>query len=151
MTTTIERNLAKELGIDLDAVMIWAEQAQDAYDDDNNLTEAGIAAVREQTASERSTLTITVDMEADLTEAGALPDYDDYDGDYDACDAARAKIVEPMKAAWITAAIRIGMERGYHVDAIATKDQSIEWTSTPDEDSLDTIERQIWQAAHDAI
>lgn len=154
-TTPTAQDLARDLGVDTETVRVYAEQAEqatgDALTDDGDLTPAGVEAVREQVAQTRPTLTVTVDMEHDLAEAGQLPYVDDYDGDYDALLADRTELVEPMAAAWVAAAERIGLEWGYHVDAVATRDASVTWTHTEDADSLDTVERQIWQAAHDAI
>lgn len=154
--TTAPQDLAQQLGISIDNVIAWADQADaitgDALTDRGDLTPEGVEAVREQTATIRPTLVIACDMEHDLHMADQLPDVDDdFVGDYDAYDAAVAKIVGRLGAEWVAHAERIGKEWGWHVDAVITKDASYPKTFTEDPSGDgDSIERQIWQAAHDA-
>lgn len=88
-------------------------------------------------ASGPLTITITIDMAHDLTEAGIVAD--------------DAKIAAAEQA-WITAAEQIAAARGYEATISAAVNGSPEatWTVTDAGDGP-SIEQQIWQAAHDAI
>lgn len=104
-------------------------------------------------------ITVAIDMEADLVMAGAGPRFDRADELEAAEDAEDTAAVEEIEAAhraevarltalWTDAAIRIGAERGFAVEVTADLGRR---TSTPAGDDGDTVEREIWQAAHDAI
>ena len=120
-------------------------------------------------------ITVATDMRADLAYACIGPRYtEEYGraelipyaetviaeevvaafGMTDRLDALQVALSDAAGSAWVAAAIRIGTEMGYEVDAVDTRDARVLDTQTrtyADEDGGDTIEREIWQAAHDAI
>lgn len=100
-------------------------------------------------------IVITEDVSATMAEAMSGPkfaaDYDQAtasDAELERVEAAQAAGEADYAARWIQAAGRIAAERGYDAQILLTSEHH-RGTRTVAVDG-DTVEREIWQAAHDA-